>query len=377
MAKQTKIFFRRIRKGTVLLRREKMEVETKKRISKDSEKLMALLIEKSQESFLLSIELFNKPTISLNVEGFVIFICNAWELLFKAYLISQGDSIYYKKTKSKNRTLALDALIKKILTNEHDSVRINLEIISGIRNSATHLIVPEYSILFNEVFLSCVRNYVDKLYKFFTVNINDKFNADFLTLHIPSNKKIDILGKYGNDVYQKYNNISFNLNRILTEKRNENGYVPPELAVSYQINFKRVNDIEKADLKIYNSKEKDSLPTITIEKPIDITTNYPHTTNNIITLVNDQLIKNGISFIPYTIAKNTKFTTDTFSLFCKGFDIKSNKEYAYLHKIGNNQSYTYSLKLVQHIINCIINDPEIFIKLKNNKKKLTSGAREF
>ena len=119
------------------------------------------------------------------------------------------------------------------------------------------------------------------------------------------------------------------------------------------------------------------MPTITIEKPIDITTNYPHTTNNIITLVNDQLIKNGISFIPYTIAKNTKFTTDTFSLFCKGFDIKSNKEYTYLHKIGNNQSYTYSLKLVQHIINCIINDPEIFIKLKNNKKKLTSGAREF
>ena len=29
MAKQTQIIFRRIRKGTVLLRREKMEVETK------------------------------------------------------------------------------------------------------------------------------------------------------------------------------------------------------------------------------------------------------------------------------------------------------------------------------------------------------------
>ena len=353
------------------------ETKTKKRISKDSKKLMQLLIEKSQESFLLSIELFNKPTISLNVEGFVIFICNAWELLLKAYLINQGESIYYKKTKSKNRTLALDALIKKVMTNEHDNVRINLEIISGIRNSATHLIIPEYSILFNEVFLSCVRNYVDKLYKFFDININEKFNSDFLTLHIPSNKKIDILGKYGNDVYQKYNNVSNGLTKTLLEKSNENGYVPQELALAYQINFKRVNDIEKADIKVYNSKSEDSIPAITIEKPIDITANYPHTTKNIITLINEQLNRDGLSFTPYTLSKNTKFTTDTFALFCRGFNIKANKEYSYLHRIGNNHSYTYSLKLVQYIIDSIIDDPDIFIKLKKIVNFRSKGILNF
>ena len=123
------------------------------------------MINKSQDSFLLAIELYNKPTITLNVEGFVIFICNAWELMLKAFLLKNGDSIYYKKSKSVNRTLALDALIKKVMTNNKDNVRINLEIINGIRNSAIHLIIPEYSLMFNELFLSCVKimlnDYID------------------------------------------------------------------------------------------------------------------------------------------------------------------------------------------------------------------------
>ncbi len=35
------------------------------------------LLEKSQEAFLVSIELFNKPTINYRAEGFTYFICNA------------------------------------------------------------------------------------------------------------------------------------------------------------------------------------------------------------------------------------------------------------------------------------------------------------
>lgn len=45
------------------------------------------LIEKSKEAFAVAIELYNKPTIKYRVEGFSFFICNAWELMLKAYLI--------------------------------------------------------------------------------------------------------------------------------------------------------------------------------------------------------------------------------------------------------------------------------------------------
>ena len=55
------------------------------------------LLNKSQEAFILAIELYNKPTIKYRVEGFSLFICNAWELMLKAHLLkTRGpQSIYY------------------------------------------------------------------------------------------------------------------------------------------------------------------------------------------------------------------------------------------------------------------------------------------
>lgn len=40
-----------------------------KKVSKENQKLINLMINKSQDSFLLAIELYNKPTITLNVEN--------------------------------------------------------------------------------------------------------------------------------------------------------------------------------------------------------------------------------------------------------------------------------------------------------------------
>ena len=48
------------------------------------------LIEKSKEAFAVAIEIYNKPTIKYRVEGFSFFICNAWELMLKAYLIKKA-----------------------------------------------------------------------------------------------------------------------------------------------------------------------------------------------------------------------------------------------------------------------------------------------
>ena len=62
------------------------------------------LITKSQEAFILAIELYNKPTIKYRVEGFSFFICNAWELMLKANLINKfgNNSIYYKDNPNYN-----------------------------------------------------------------------------------------------------------------------------------------------------------------------------------------------------------------------------------------------------------------------------------
>ena len=71
------------------------------------ENLEERLLEKSKEAFSMAIELYNKPTIRYRVEGFAIFICNAWELMLKAYLIvKEGeDSIYFPD--NQKRTISL------------------------------------------------------------------------------------------------------------------------------------------------------------------------------------------------------------------------------------------------------------------------------
>ena len=48
-------------------------------------KYINALLNKSEEAYLMSIEIINKPTINYRTEGFCFFICNAWELLLKAY----------------------------------------------------------------------------------------------------------------------------------------------------------------------------------------------------------------------------------------------------------------------------------------------------
>lgn len=72
------------------------------------------LLDKSKEAFTMAIEIYNKPTIKYRIEGFSFFICNAWELMLKAYMIkAKGEnSIYYKD--NPERTLSLENCIQQV-----------------------------------------------------------------------------------------------------------------------------------------------------------------------------------------------------------------------------------------------------------------------
>ena len=57
------------------------------------------LIDKSKEAFVLAIEIYNKPSIKYRLEGFSFFICNAWELMLKAYMINNMKTGYSEADK--------------------------------------------------------------------------------------------------------------------------------------------------------------------------------------------------------------------------------------------------------------------------------------
>ena len=111
----------------------------------DIDNYVYALLEKSEEAYLMSLEIINKPTIKYRTEGFCFFICNAWELVLKAYIIQRENNIKAMNFKhNPKQTLGLAECIESVFSSTTDSTKANLNLIRSIRNKATHNILPEY-----------------------------------------------------------------------------------------------------------------------------------------------------------------------------------------------------------------------------------------
>ena len=141
-------------------------------------KYINALLNKSEEAYLMSIEIINKPTINYRTEGFCFFICNAWELLLKAYLINKAKDINVINYKDgTNRTIGLDECVEKVFTSTTDKTKNNISFVRNIRNKATHLILPEYDFILSPAFQRCLTNY-NKFFKkqFPKYNLDDNLS---------------------------------------------------------------------------------------------------------------------------------------------------------------------------------------------------------
>jgi hypothetical protein len=172
-----------------------------KRISKK-------LIDKSTDAFVLSIEIFNKPTIKYRIEGFSFFFVNSWELLNKAKIIEDTKkdlSIYYKKRKGQPRkSLSLRDCLKKNFENENDPIRLNIEKIGEIRDSGTHFLIDELEAVYSGLFQSGVINYLETIKTWFDFDLQNKFTPGMLSL-VGDLKNIDpahLKREYGKEIMQ-------------------------------------------------------------------------------------------------------------------------------------------------------------------------------
>lgn len=146
------------------------------------------LLSKSEEAYLMSLEIINKPTINYRTEGFCFFICNAWELLLKAILIRNSKDIGCINFKDdSNRTIGLDECADRVFTSTTDKTKANISYIRSVRNKATHLIIPEYDFLLASAFQRCITNFNNTFQKQFPkYNLNKKITP-FVTLTNPGN----------------------------------------------------------------------------------------------------------------------------------------------------------------------------------------------
>ncbi len=285
------------------------------------------LLNKAEEAYLMSMEIINKPTINYRTEGFCFFICNALELLLKAFLINKTQDINIINYKDdSNRTISLDDCVEKVFTSTTDKTKNNITFIRNIRNKATHLILPEFDFILSPVFQRCLTNF-NKFFKkhFPNYKLNEKVTP-FIALVNP-----------GND--ENVSSLILNpANLLLLEK------VKKELdnddSLSQTLRLISTNKETEADIKFALTKDSEEKARL-INVPKNIEKTHPYTTNEVIKRIKETL--------EMSLGPNHGFTSNKFQDICKRKGIKNNQDYCYQFEYSKNKIYKYSGITIEYV----------------------------
>lgn len=310
------------------------------------------MLDKSQEAFILSLEIYNKPTIKYRIEGFCFFFCNAWELLLKSKILeddTKESAIYYKKQRNqKRRSLSLRDCLKKIIPSERDPVRINIEDIAAIRDEATHLIVRELEAIYSGLFQSGILNYIEKIEEWFGISITKKISPAMLTL-VSDIRQIDpifIKKGYGPEILKF---VESEMERI-----RKNDEELKDVKYRIPIEYKLVLTKSAKDADITLSSGVGGKTVGLIEVPKDIEKTHPH------------LQKDAIVKIKERIGDDIVFNQYDFQSILYKEKIKEKLKYHYM--IRKPVIHRYSDALIDLTVNKIERDQEYLRKARKAYK---------
>lgn len=313
------------------------------------EKTVDRLLDKSQEAFLLSVELYNRPTIRYHVEGCAFFLCNAWELMLKAYIIKErGErSVYYKD--NGDRTINISRCVEIVMTNSDDPMRANLEKVIDIRNTSTHFVTDEYEIYYGPLLQVCVKNFDDKIRELHGIEVCDRIPEDYLVLSVRKGivDPEKVRAKYSPEVAEKLLTMGNSLSVADGDPR-YSGY--------YETSFVLTKNPEKADLAVRYSN--DASAGISVVKEMqDFHNKYPFTTKIVINEVRKRLKRSGVT-IRYK-GDEKVFTSFQWNEFVKFYGIKTDQKYAYNRSTSReNPSYVYSQQAIELVVRELSMNPD-------------------
>ena len=312
------------------------------------------LLSKSRESFVLAVELYNRPTLGNHAEACVIFLCNAWELMLKAHLVKTGGNraIYYPG--DSGRTLALEDCLRNVFTNDKDPLRRNMDEIIRFRNTATHFVVDEYDMIYGPLLQACVSNFADKLEELHAESVADLIPENHLALVV--NRTLfepeQVRTKYEPEVAER-------LLTLWEETRNNAGDDGNmRYAFTYDTNLRLVNKAKEADLSVFVDKEAGT--GIAIVKDLkDPKTKYPFRMNQAVAEVNRRLRKKQAQVMLNGEVK-PEFNRAHWGYFVKVFDFKNDPRFGYdSHtETDGNPWYSYSGQAVELVVSQLLKDPE-------------------
>ena len=317
----------------------------------DTKELVERLLDKSKEAFAMAIELYNKPTIHYRVEGFAMFICNAWELMLKAHMLKEkgSKSIYYKD--NADRTLSLENCIQKVFTNNKDPLRLNLEKIVELRNTSTHFITEDYEMVYVPLFQACILNFNEKMMAFHQIDMTKIIPQNFLSLSVSMKalSESEIVAKYPEEIAKKILDMKNNVDALSIENNNAKFAI----RIDHYHYITKNKDKATSFVKIDNTADAN----VKIIKELkDSNNTHNLTAKACITKIKERLTKDHVEL--YYNGNIVKFSSFHFINYCKYFNIKENERFCYIHKQFSQPQYSYSLQTIEFIIDELEKNPK-------------------
>lgn len=307
------------------------------------------LLDKSQEAFLLAIELYNRPTIRYHAEGCCFFLCNAWELMLKAYIIRKMgyEAAYYPNS---DRTLSLSDCLKKVFTNENDPLRLNMEVVGEFRNTSTHFVTDEYELFYGPILQECVKLYEEKLRELHGIEISDRIPENYLALSVRRGTVDldEIKARYPREVVEKMLTLGSSIIASRPES-SDIGYVT-EL---------RLTKKKGEGIPIHVEKDAEAAVAIlhSLTDPID---KYTYRAKKGAAFIRRKLDKEGI--VLKVKGETRAFNDFHFRVFVDFYNMKCSKTYAYDLSLGGEQpSWCYSQQAIDLMLQELRRDPEHII----------------
>lgn len=303
-------------------------------------RLSRRLLERSQEAYLLALDVYNRPTIRYRVEGFCFLFTNAWELLLKAKIVEdtkKDRSIFCRKKRRKpRRSISLKDALKKVFPKENDPIRRNIEEIAALRDCAIHLLIPELEFVYGGMFQSGVMNYANKLREWFGLSLTDRASPSMLSL-VFDVKEIDpvaIQKRYGKEVLQFI---------IAKSKSVEDAIATMnDLSFGIPITYRLVLTSKPKDADIIMSLEEEGGPVARfIEVPKDISRTHPYRFRQLLARISARLGE------PYIVNQH-----DLQAILHK-LKVKKPRISKYHYLVEATRTHLYSEELVNLIVSKI------------------------
>lgn len=250
------------------------------------------LLDKSINSMLSAIEIYNKPNFSYREETFAILAVNSWELILKAYLLKLSNykmnNLYVmepilkkngeKSTRKKpklNRagnpmTIGLSEVIKKIEEKGKpisENIKNSIESLVELRDNAIHFHnEKEISKELQELGFGCIRNYMN-LVKLWQIEIDLSCYNFYLMPLAYVDSKVEASSITTEEV-KKY--LNFIKNKVSNTTDDE--YT---IAISIDIQFNKSNSFDAIGMRY----AQDGIPVTLTEE--DIRNRFPMTTKQL------------------------------------------------------------------------------------------------